>query len=53
MTYDLWLTVSDVKVRQMPPKPFRERAKKISADRTAEKHTDELLPFKSSVLQPD
>ena len=27
----------EVKVRQMPPNPFRERAKKMSADRTAEK----------------
>lgn len=40
------LTVSEVKVRQMPPKPFRERAKKMSADRTAEKNrnTEEFEP---------
>lgn len=31
------LTVREVKVRQMPPKPFRERAKKMSADRTGKK----------------
>lgn len=31
------LTVREVKVRQMPPKPFRERARKMSADSTAEK----------------
>lgn len=33
----LWLTVSEVKVRQMPPKPFRDSAKKMSADNTANK----------------
>lgn len=32
----LRLTVSEVKVRQMPPKPFRDSAKKMSADNTAD-----------------
>ena len=31
------LTVMEVKVRQMPPKPFRERARKMSADSAAGK----------------
>lgn len=31
------LTVMEVKVRQMPPKPFRESAKKMSADKAAER----------------
>lgn len=36
----MYLTVSEVKVRQMPPKPFRERATNISADRTVEKRRE-------------
>lgn len=32
----LRLTVSEVKVRQMPPKPFRDSAKKMSADNPAD-----------------
>lgn len=34
----------EVKVRQMPPKPFRETAKKISSDRAAKKNKTELEP---------
>lgn len=30
------LTVSEVKVKQMPPKPLRESAKKMSADKPVE-----------------
>lgn len=45
----------EVKVRQMPPKPFRERAKKMSADRTAEKIRDtaEVLMTKSLRTRPE
>lgn len=51
----VWLTVREVKVRQMPPKPFRERAKKMSADRTAEKIRDtaEVLMTKSLRTRPE
>lgn len=42
------LTVSEVKVRQMPPKPFRDRAKNIRADRTVEKGNKQELIQKSN-----
>lgn len=45
MLRGLCLTVREVNVRQMPPKPFRDRARKMSADRTAEqqRNTEEEL----------
>lgn len=36
----------EVKVRQMPPKPFRDSAKKMSADNTANKEKiDQEMAF--------
>lgn len=39
------LTVTEVKVRQMPPKPFMDSAKKMSADSTVDQktHTEEEM----------
>lgn len=39
----LCLTVSEVKVKQMPPKPFRDRARKMRADRTEEQQKVKVL----------
>lgn len=40
------LTVRDVKVRQIPPKPLSDRARKMSAERTRTKGTTIITQLK-------
>lgn len=50
-SFSAGLTVSEVKVKQMPPKPLRESAKKMSADKAAKTSKGHVFHLFRTLLQ--